>query len=389
VGHDVVIYVASSGTAGHYDRSHGRAGGAERQMTLLARALVEQRLRVAHVTYEPRDPVPLSYPLTLVYREPYGGDRRVIGSLLEAAAIWRAISRASARVVVVRSASPALGVAALYCRTRRRRLIFSGSNVSDFTMETMPGRLDRALYRAGIRLADAVVVQSDDQVALARRAFPRIRRLVMIPSLAEPAREHDRHADAEPEAFLWFGRAVEQKRPLLYVELARAVPAARFLMIPVPDGHDPRLLDELRTAASQLANLELLEPLPYAELQRLVSGAVAVVNTSYLEGMPNAFLEAWALGVPVLTFEFDPDGVVEREGLGISAAGRWPRFVRGAEELWSARGDRTDLTRRTREHVARAHSPESVAARWSQLVRELDDHVSPVRVAERAADAAP
>jgi glycosyltransferase involved in cell wall biosynthesis len=268
----------------------------------------------------------------------------------------------------VRTASPLVGIAALLTRLHRRAFIFSGSNVSDFTLETMSSGVNRALYRFGVQRADAVVVQSSDQRSLAREAFPSLHRVVPIPSFAETA--HLKDARGAAEAFLWFGRSVRAKQPLKYVELARAVPEARFRMIPVPQGGDTRLLDELRTAADELPNLELLDPLPHAQAAELVERAVAVVNTSVLEGMPNTFLEAWASGVPVLTLQFDPDGTVERHGLGISAAGSWEAFVGGARDLWRSRSDRRDVARRVRSYVESAHSEEAVAARWSTLVDE-------------------
>lgn len=368
--HDVVIYTASSGTAGFYDRSHGRAGGAERQMTLLARELVRRRYRVAHVIYPPREPVKLSYPLTLVHRSPYVGNRRLLGGMLESAAVWRALRRADGAVVVVRTASPLVGVAALFCKLHRRQLVFSGSNVSDFTMETMSPR-NRTLYRFGVRRAAAVVVQSSDQRSLALRQFPALRRVVAIPSLAEIPPAAD--AQATGEAFLWFGRAVPEKQPLRYVELARSVPEARFLMVPVPQGSSDDRVEELRAAGRELPNLEILDPLPHARLAELVSRSVAVVNTSTLEGMPNAFLEAWGFGVPVLTLAFDPDSIVKRHRLGISAGGSWDRFVEGARELWETRSDRRELVQRARSYVEAVHSPEAVAERWSGLIDDVRD----------------
>ena len=368
--HDVAIYTASSATAGFYDRSHGRAGGAERQMTLLARALVERGYRVAHVIYPPREPVSLAYPLTLVHRAPYAGGRRIVGALLEAVAVWRALRRADARVVVVRTASPLVGVVALFCKRHGRRMVFSASNVSDLTLETMAGRRNRALYRFGVSRAAAVVVQSDDQRVLALRDFPSLRRVVAIPSFAEmqPAAETDRTG----ETFLWFGRSVRQKRPHHYVELARALPEARFRMIPVPQRATAGTDEGLRAAERELPNLEILDPLPHAQLAELVGRAVAVVNTSTLEGMPNAFLEAWASGVPVLTLEFDPDGIVQRHGLGVSARGSWEAFVEGARDLWRSRADRQELSRRVRSYVEAAHSYEAVASRWAALIDEVE-----------------
>jgi glycosyltransferase involved in cell wall biosynthesis len=368
--HDVAIYTTSANAAGWYDRASGRQGGAERQMTLLARTLSARGHRVAHIVYPPRDPRPLPDRLTLVHRESHVGDRPLVGNVLEALRIWRALRAADARVVIVRTASPAVAIAVAFCRLHRRALIFSSSNVTDFTLERMSSRLRRALYRVGVRLADAVVVQSDDQVALVARAFPSLRRVVPIPSFCEPAPPATPAAGNGGDAFLWFARFVDYKQPMRYLELARALPEARFWMIPVPEQPSPEL-EELHDAARRTPNLELLDPLPHEKLSELIGQAAAVVNTSIFEGMPNAFLEAWAHGVPVLTLQFDPDEVVARNGLGVSAGGSWERFVEGARELWQARDRRDGLATRVRTYVERVHSMEAVGARWSELVRDV------------------
>jgi glycosyltransferase involved in cell wall biosynthesis len=342
-------------------------------MTLLARALAERGMSVAHIIYPPRDPVSLSYPLTLVHRPLYAGRRRVLGGALEALAVWRGLERADARAYVLRSASPAVGVAAVFCKLRRRRLVFSSSNVSDFQLELMASRWNRTLYRLGVRAADAVVIQSEEQRALAKNAFASPRRIVQIPSLAETPRRHDSNAQSESDFFLWFGRSVPQKQPLQYVELARAIPEARFAMVAVPDGPDPQLLEAVRVAARETPNLQLLDPLPHAHLSELIACSAAVVNTSTHEGMPNAFLEAWSHGVPVLTLEFDPDDVVAGSGLGVAAGGSWDGFVAGARRLWASRTDRGEIAARVRAHVEALHAPEAVAERWELLLDELLD----------------
>ena len=102
-------------------------------------------------------------------------------------------------------------------------------------------------------------------------------------------------------------------------------------------------------------------------MARSIASSVAVVNTSVLEGMPNVFLEAWSNGKPVLTLQFDPDGVVGRNGLGISAQGSWDRFVEGARELWAGRNGEQDA-KRLREYVEQTHSPEAVGAQWEEVI---------------------
>jgi glycosyltransferase involved in cell wall biosynthesis len=373
-GHDVAIYTASSSSAGLYDRTRQRAGGAERQMTLLARTLADAGKRVAHIVYPPREPVSLpSSRLTLVHRAEYAGGRRFLGPLLEAVRIWQSLDAADARVAIIRAGTPAIGVAALFSKLRRRGLIFSSANNAEFDAKTKPGGSHkRLLYRVGVRLADAVVVQSEDQLALAQKAFPGMRRrIVHIPSFAEIPPLNSGPA-ATSDALLWVGRLADDKRPMHYVDLARALPDARFLMIAVPQEHGAARLAQLRSAVRDLPNLDLLEPVPHAELMELISQSVAVVNTAVSEGMPNIFLEAWARGVPALTLEFDPDGVVAKRRLGIAAEGSWERFVAGARELWLARGDHAELAHRARAYLAEVHAPEIVAARWCALVERVD-----------------
>ena len=142
-------------------------------------------------------------------------------------------------------------------------------------------------------------------------------------------------------------------------------------MIPTDFALNPQLLAEIQAAAKAAPNLVILEPLPHEQLSELIARSVAVVNTSTLEGMPNAFLEAWIAGVPVLTYEFDPDGVVAERSLGIAAAASRDRFEAGARELWESRSERQEIARRVREYVAETHSIEVVGARWAALIEEL------------------
>jgi glycosyltransferase involved in cell wall biosynthesis len=373
VPYDVAIYSPQS--ASLYDRTVGRApGGAELQTTLLASALAARGMRVAMVVFPMVDPErPREPNLTLLERVKHAGRTDLVGHALEAERMWRALRTANARVYVVRTGTPSVGLAGLFCSVHKRALIFSSAGTNDFTLEDFvatPGRRIK-LYRFGIRAADAVVVQTGQQVDLAREVFPGISRTVEIPSFVGVPEQANQTA-RDPDAFVWISRLVPLKRPLRYVELARALPQARFQMIAVEGNQTPpELASELRESAAATPNLELLEPLPHTETGRLLGRSVAAVNTSEREGLSNVFLEAWARGVPVLSLDVDPDGRIAEHGLGIAAGGSWQRFVAGARELWEGRQDRDGVTRQTREYVERFHSEKSVGDRWAALVDEL------------------
>jgi glycosyltransferase involved in cell wall biosynthesis len=376
--HDVAIYAPAAACL--YERRPQVTGGAERQTTMLASGLARAGLRVAHIVLPVEDPDPArAGGVTLVQRRLVTTRRSPSARSAQLREVLSALAEADAGVYVFRSGLPALGVTALFRRARGRRLIFASSIDLDFTLEFYDGRRpELELYKFGVRSADAVVVQSHRQEELARRAFPRLSRVVEIPSFAESATP----STAAPEAFFWVGRLDEYKQPLRYVELAESMPDARFWMVARrmdPErsggspgtGHDAALEQQVYERAARLPNLELLEQRPHAAAMELVERSVAVVNTGRAEGMPNLFLEAWARGIPVLSYEFDPDSRIGRERLGESAAGSPERFRDGARRLWDERGDRSELAGRVRRYLESTHGVDAVTRRWRDVIADV------------------
>jgi glycosyltransferase involved in cell wall biosynthesis len=330
------------------------AGGAENQVLMLARELARRGHSVGIVAFgggaplrgrvDGVDVIELTPPHTRV---------PVVRTLAFWAKTFRVLRATPTRVIVQRAAGIHTALAAAAARLLRTRFVFASAGLHDFDFGSWePKRWIVSLYGRAVRMADQVVVQSEEQAALCRRRFGR--EPVVIASIAEPA---PRQAGT-PGAFLWVGRLDEHKRPEAYLELARALPEARFRMVAVAGEVD----------GADIPNLELLAPRPRAGLAPLFDDAVAIVSTSRSEGMPNVFLEGWARGVPALALAHDPDGAIEREGLGGFAGGSPERLAELARELWESRGDRAELAARCRDHVARAHAVGPVADRWCETL---------------------
>jgi glycosyltransferase involved in cell wall biosynthesis len=364
--HDVAVY-APWGSL-YYGEKRDYMGGAEVQATMIAHALKAKGLRVAHLVYplpEPRR-VDASSP-TLVERSEWQGDRR-LGQLAETGAIWRCFERADAEAYIVRGSGGHVLAASTFCRARRRRFVFSSSSELDFDF-ARPDRNPRMLqiYKASLRLAARLALQTERQRELALRALPHSDPVV-IPSFAEPAPS----ANSGGEYFLWVDRLVEYKLPDSYVELAEALPNARFRMIAsLMSETPPGMVERIEAAAERLPNLELLPPRPRSELLEEMRGAVALVKTSRVEGMPNGFLEAWARGVPVLSLHVDPDAKIANNDIGVVADGSMERLIEAAASLRRDPELRNAIGERARRFVQDVHSPEAVADRWVALLEEL------------------
>jgi glycosyltransferase involved in cell wall biosynthesis len=340
-------------------------GGAETQMLMLARALARRGRRVCVVTYGLPEVLPGGIDGIAVVPQRQPRTRaRLVGFAAHLVSAARALGPLRARVFVQRAAGPTTGIVALFARTKDSRFVYSSANVIDFDFE----RLERSpirvwLFHLGVKLASTIVVQTHEQVDMCRRRFGR--EPVLIKSIAEPACA----TDLDREAFLWVGRAASYKRPEAFIDLAQAVPEARFRMILVTAGEKGgELARKIVERCRRVPNIELLNPRPRAELMRLIDSAVAMVNTADFEGMPNIYLESWARGVPALSLLHDPDGVIERESLGFFARGSPERLAAQARSLWQTRANQSELQERCREYVAREHDPERVVDRWVEAL---------------------
>jgi glycosyltransferase involved in cell wall biosynthesis len=361
--YDVTIYAPF---AGHlYATQTDRAsGGAETQMRELARALTGQGLRVCHVVFDYGDIPASSEGIDLVTQPPDEFTRNLVPY---SRSIMRALARADAAVYVQRTAGFETGVVGAFARARRRRFVFSASSTTDLeSRPPLPTAFSSLAFRLGLRAADALVAQTDDQI---RSAQDQLRRTPeLIRSLCDVVPD----AGTKREAFLWIGGLIDYKDPLAYVALAERVPEAQFWMVGTDRGEDWRgLSDQVHAAAARLPNFTMLPPRSRRDLLELYARAVAVVNTSLFEGFPNTFMEGWARGAPALSLRVDPDGTIARHGIGRVAGGSIDELASAARELWNSRDGSDQLGNAARSYIASTHSPGVVGRQWVELIESL------------------
>jgi glycosyltransferase involved in cell wall biosynthesis len=366
---DVAIY--SPHAAALYLAGVGTTGGAELQSYYIASALARGGLHVRHIVAPEGGELAATDGVELVCLDRRYHERGVA----RRRAIFAGLRLAAARVLVQRSAGFETGTVGAFARVTGRRFVFSSSSTVDFAIDSSLAALagtsldhwpSRLQYRIGLHLADEVVVQTNEQRDLVRMNLGVD--ASVIPSFAEV-----RVMEPRPRAtFLWVGALIEIKDPFAYMELARNVPEARFLMLATDRGEHWRdLVRRVNDEARTLPNFELLSARPRDELLHLYASAVAVVNTSLAEGFPNTFLEAWSHGTPTLSLRVDPDGTIERFSLGSCAGGSLARLAEATRAMWS---DPDSVDRESiRSYVQSHHDPDVVGPQWVQVLRELLD----------------
>ena len=272
--------------------------------------------------------------------------------------LWSALERAGAELYYTSCAGMQVGLLALFCRRHRRRFVFRAASDSDCDPSRLLVRYarDRWLYAYGLRRADAILVQSAWQAQTLAHNYGRAGRVAGM-LVEKPAPGADRDIDV-----LWVGNIRRVKRPDRMLEIARGLPQANIHMVggPLP-GEEP-LFREVRNVAAAQPNVTFHGRLSYWDTNTLYDRARVLVNTSDVEGFPNAYLQAWARGVPVVTL-IDPDSVIEREGLGVTARSSDQildaiHYLLREPPAWKAAGDRC------RRYMAREYDEDRTLAAY-------------------------
>jgi glycosyltransferase involved in cell wall biosynthesis len=162
------------------------------------------------------------------------------------------------------------------------------------------------------------------------------------------------------------------KRPHLLLDIAERLPQVRFRVIGGRSmtGLEDNYFADIHRRASKLGNVEFLGFKPYAEADRSFDDARLFLNTSDdFEGFPNTFLQAWARGVPTISFvdcgAYDAGrriGTVVRtvDEMCTAVAELWED-----DDLWRNEGDWA------RSYFRAHHSPETVINKYCEVLDRI------------------
>lgn len=354
------------------------AGGAEIQQVLVARHMLKRGIDVSFIVGDFGQPdAEIIDGITLIKSFEPGKGNRKLRFIPDMVKIRRAMQIADADVYNQRSTSFFTGQLAHFASRLGKAFTFSIGSIYNCYPDgdgylSMPVSL---LYRYGIRKCSAVIAQTDEQRHLFKTNFGReavvIRSGIPIPDIErlEPKPGADISPGAEGFEFLWVGSMRRLKRPELYLELARRVPGARFTIIG-GELDDKIFYKQIIEEMKAIKNIFYLGFVPPTEIDRYYRRAYALINTSSIEGFPNTYLHAWVHGIPTLTIEIDPDGVIAEYGCG-EVAGDLNGLVDTVKRLSRDSSLRASMSVKARNYVEENHDIEKRGDDYIRLFEKL------------------
>jgi glycosyltransferase involved in cell wall biosynthesis len=346
-------------------------GGAELQVVILARELVQRGHQVSIIVMDhgqPQESEVQGIRVLSAYRpnEGLSGLRFFHPRLTK---LWSALSRAGAEIYFQSGAGAMTGIVAVYAMLHRNTaFVFRAASNADFAPDLPLVRYarDRQLFRWGIRRANLVFVQTTVQQQLLRERFSLDS--FLLPNAIEPAqdREHQQEhiSDAMVPFVLWAGRLIDLKRPDRYLTLARSLPHLKFILVGANTSELKRWLASKNLSVDVPTNLYPMGLVPMAKVDDFFKRAALLVNTSDIEGFPNTFIQAWRCSVPTVSFF---DAQVE---VGHVVADD-PTMAVVVEELMKYETTRFAEGKRCFDYYQRRHKLEQVAIQLEARLNQL------------------
>ncbi len=361
-------------TGGH----HGHAGGVEQQTTMLARWLTARGHDVSLVTWDEGQPdgerIDGVRVVTVCRRD--AGLPGIRFFQPRWSSLVRALRRADAEVYYQNCGDYVTGQVAAWCRHNGRRFVYSVASDPDCdrAMPKLPAQRERLLYAYGIRHADAIIVQTRHQQHMLRENFGLDSVVLPMPC---PILPQDAvasvQAGSDAPRVLWAGRVSHVKRFDVLLDIAAAMPDVVFDVAGKSDIEDDYSRG-LFARARSMRNVELHGLVPRERMAALYRSASVLLCTSDYEGFPNTFLEAWSLGVPVVS-TVDPDGLLRSQELGahVQSPAEGVSAIRellGSPDRWGA------ISKRARERFEQFHVPEQALAPFERVLvgRAVEDN---------------
>lgn len=340
-------------------------GGAEVQSHFLANYIAEETTHTVVYLgrWIPDDVSSYKYRI-LQYQGPRPLRHLRWGQTGDAKSIYDQLSRINPDVILQMQAGAYVGAGAFYAKRNNKPFVWYIASDRDLEPNPPVGtespfkRLDQALFKYGIRNADYIIAQTKFQerallANLNRRAVAVVHNFHPVP---EPTEKSDTQLIVS-----WVANLKPLKQPLLFARLAEAFKDrsdVSFMMAGRSDDSDEsrQAIETLR----QLPNGKYLGELKLDEVNSLLEKSHVLINTSEYEGFPNTFVQGWLRGVPTLSINVDPDGLMAEHSIG-KMSGSLDRLIDDLREYTTNSELRISSGKRARDFSARNFSLHNAA----------------------------
>lgn len=355
---------------------HEFAGGAEVEYICLGRELVNLGHDVCFVTYKER-----GYEVPEI--EKIGGIEIIksypkyrantLNILRKVRYILKALRKANSDIYFGYGSS---GILALHSLLYNKKFVFRISSDiiarrgSYFSSNTrlLCYYLMSLANRVELKKAAIVVAQTERQKKLLAKKG--IKSIVIRNGFVIKPSFSFKNEKTHPPIVLWVGTLSYVKQPQLFLKLAKLLSKAQFEMIGPKAEGELQLFKYVEEESKKIPNINYRGFVHPSEIDIFYKKASVLVNTSIYEGFPMSFIQAWLNYTPTISLNVDPDGIIEREGVGFYSK-TFDRLVHDVHLLITDEKLREEMGWRARKYAEREFDIRFIARKYANIFEKI------------------
>lgn len=280
--------------------------------------------------------------------------------------IWRAMLKANADIYILKTISPGVPLVAFFCWLYRRAFVYRTASEHECNGEyTKKHPLLGLIFKYSIKTAKLVLTQNGTDQKNLKQSTGVSSVFLRNGHYIREIQEENR------DIILWIGRSIPDKRPDLFIKLAKQIPSEKFVMIcqcATGDNNYQQLMGE----AKKVQNLEFIEHVPFCEVDKYFARAKLFVCTSEREGFPNTYIQACLNAVPILSLNVNPDIIFDTYNCGLCSNGDWHKFHKSLEFILE-KERYIELGKNARRYAEENHDIEKIAHEYKKLFVKITD----------------
>jgi glycosyltransferase involved in cell wall biosynthesis len=350
------------------------AGGAEMQMATLAKEFVKRKHVVSFITFENLRKVSEKNNGIMIYN-PFDNQGKGYTYLFpqNVYKLFKILNKIDADVYIQRATTPLTGILALYTKLRKKIFLYSVSSDEEVSVNMFINGLKdlkKLVFQFGVKNCDCVICQTNKQKNLLKQTINKegiiIKNIYLLPKIKNGNNNSQLKV-------LWVGRITKEKRPELFLTLAKKFPNFKFCMIASkhgPSKTSTKYYNKIKKEASKINNLDFHGYVPYNEINKYYLESALLINTSIVEGFPNTFLEAWGNYIPVITLDFDPDEIICEHKLGLHSK-TFEQMIDDIKIMLINEKLRKEMGINSRRYVEKEHDVKKIINDYEYLIKSL------------------
>lgn len=349
----------------------GHIGGVERQTALLSEWLVNSGHDVTVITWnEGGSPIEIVNGVRIIKLCKVTDGLPIIRFFIPRwTSLLRALKQADSELYYHNCAEYVTGQIAFWAKKNNKAFIYTVASDADCEAELpkLQTKRDRFLFLYGLKNANKIICQTHKQSKLLKHNYHLKSKVIPMPT-TPPQGTAEPHRQFSAQKIIWVGRIQKVKRIEWLIDIAEALPDINFEVVG-PDNHNPEYTNDILPRAIALKNVNFVGKIGRQDMPAIYKNATILLNTSFYEGFPNTFLEAWSYGVPVIS-TVDPDNVIEKNKLGFSSSEKH-QLIKSIKELLKQKEKWEQYSLNSYNYYTQNHEMESVQKQFEKEFLKL------------------